>query len=130
MLFRLCLVASEMMMISIYPFLGCSVFCTVPVGHEDLPDGPRFYSSISSHIVAVALEVDDRLLTLKSIGRQWRCEFRRGALWKCLGSQMEMWRHLLSLVQVDFLFNYHQILHQSCRVLRYTISSNDNSRAL
>lgn len=76
MLFRLWLVASEMMMISIYPFLGCSVFCTVPVGHEDLPDGPRFYSSISSHIVAVALEVDDRLLTLKSIGRQWRCEFR------------------------------------------------------
>lgn len=76
MLFRLWLVASEMMMISIYPFWGSSAFCTVPVGHEDLPDGPRFYSSISSHIVAVALEVDDRLLTLKSIGRQWRCEFR------------------------------------------------------
>lgn len=86
MLFRLWLVASEMMMISIYPFWGCSVFCTVPVGHEDLLDGPRFYYSISSHIVAVALEVDDRLLTLKSIGRQWRCEFRRGTLWKCLGS--------------------------------------------
>lgn len=67
MLFRLWLVASEMMMISIYPFLGCSVFCTVPVGHEDLLDGPRFYSLISSHIVAVALEVDDRLLTSKSI---------------------------------------------------------------